>query len=79
MKNSSQLPIMSLLSRRIFAASANSALSERDFSGLGLTLTDRRARLKPTTLEANEMYKSYKKSGISSLQCDVNGNSSAGI
>lgn len=45
----------------------SSAGSERDFSQVGLTVTARRARLLPESVEAVELVKSAKKRHIFSI------------
>lgn len=56
-QNRSSYPNLTIAARKVFCIQASSAASERDFSQVGLTLTARRARLKPKSVEAIELVK----------------------
>ena len=51
-ENNSSFPILSYLARAIYCLMPTSTPIEGVFSGTGLTLTPRRQRMAPTTLEA---------------------------
>ena len=46
-----KLPTMAVIARKLLAIPATSTASERVFSVCGVTMSDRRARLNPETLE----------------------------
>jgi len=54
-ENASEFPLLSEVARRVICISARSAQSERVFSSVGRTITDARARLSPSTVEATEI------------------------
>jgi len=49
-ENTVEFPLLPV-ARRVLCISASSAQSERDFSSVGRTITDARARLSPSTVE----------------------------
>ena len=54
-ENAVAYPLLSSVARRILSISASSAQSERDFSSVGRTITDARARLSAAKVEAIEL------------------------
>ena len=54
-KQATEYPIMSQTARRLLCITASSAQSERDFSSVGRTVTDKRSRLNEDTVEAIEL------------------------
>ena len=49
-KNSDKLPLLSRVARKVLGTQANSGQSERLYSDCGLTISERRAKLSPTTM-----------------------------
>ena len=67
-ENAVAYPLLSSVARRILGISASSAQSERDFSSVGRTMTDARARLSAAKVEAIELVRwGLRASLISSL------------
>jgi len=54
-EHSRTYPILSTVARRVFAMSASSARSERDFSAVGRTVTDARSQLSASKVESIEI------------------------
>jgi len=59
-----EYPILSQVSRRLLCISASSAQSERDFSSVDHTITDARARLSASKVEAIELVRWGLRAGL---------------
>lgn len=57
-------PVLSLLAKQVFCVCATSAQSERDFSAVGLTITQLRASLSPIKVEAVQLLRSAQLAGM---------------
>ena len=58
---------MSTVARRVFAMSASSAQSERDFSAVGRTVTDARSQLSASKVESIEILRWGLRAGLVNL------------
>jgi hypothetical protein len=67
-ENAEQIPLMSEVARCVLCISASSAQSEREFSSVGRAITDARARLNPSKVEAIELVRWGCRSGIIDLR-----------
>ena len=63
-KNSDKLPLLSRVARKVLGTQASSGQSERLFSDCGLTVSEKRAKLSPTTVEAIELVSMAFKKGL---------------
>ena len=63
-EQSSEYPILSQVARRLLAISASSAQSERDFSSVGRTVTEARAQLSASKVEALELVRWGLRNGL---------------
>ena len=59
--------ILSTVARRVFAMSASSAQSERDFSAVGRTVTDARSQLSASKVESIEILRWGLRAGLVNL------------
>ena len=63
-KNSDKLPLLSRVARKVLGTQASSGQSERLYSDCGLTVSERREKLSPATVEAIEMVSMAFKRGL---------------
>ena len=66
-EHSRTYPILSTVARRVFAMSASSARSERDFSAVGRTVTDARSQLSASKVESIEILRWGLRAGLVNL------------
>lgn len=59
-----EFPVLSQLAKQVYCVCATSAQSERDFSAVGLTITQLRSRLSPKKVEAVQLLRSAQLAGI---------------
>jgi hypothetical protein len=59
-----EFPVLSVLARQVLCICATSAQSERDFSSVGLTITQLRSRLSAEKVEAIQIIRSAQTAGI---------------
>jgi len=66
-EHSRTYPILSTVARRVFAMSASSAQSERDFSAVERTVTDARSQLSASKVESIEILRWGLRAGLVNL------------